>query len=176
MSDILIAFKNATCIARGPLAQIETQIRTAAAGDAAAVIVLNAETSAVVDIPTHALAAEHGSTTGPGRPKLGVISREVSLLPRHWEWLAGQSGGASAALRRLVEQARRGDASGVNKRQSTEAIDRFMHVMAGDLPNFEEASRAFYQDREEAMLALIADWPRDIRSHLEELLRKHWHG
>src|SRR4051794_18274604 len=24
---------------------------------------------------------------GPGRPKLGVVAREVTLLPRHWQWL-----------------------------------------------------------------------------------------
>src|ERR1700679_3549712 len=42
----------------------------------------------------------------PGRPKLGVTAREVTLLPRHWDWLATQPGGASIALRRLVEDAR----------------------------------------------------------------------
>lgn len=29
-----------------------------------------------------------------GRPKLGVTPREVTLLPRHWDWLAHQPGGA----------------------------------------------------------------------------------
>src|SRR5205809_1075295 len=40
---------------------------------------------------------------GPGRPKLGVVAREVTLLPRDWDWLAGQPGGASVALRKRVE-------------------------------------------------------------------------
>ena len=51
-------------------------------------------------------AVETAVPRGPGRPKLGVIAREITLLPRHWEWLASQPGGASVALRKLVEAAR----------------------------------------------------------------------
>ena len=72
-----------------------------------------------------------------GRPKLGVVSREVTLLPRHWEWLAAQQGGASATLRRLVENASR--ASGDDRtvlRQLQERTYRFMSAMAGNLPGF----------------------------------------
>ena len=179
MSDTatLIAFKRGRRIARGTLREIEDAVRAAADGDEAAVVVLDAETSAPVDIPLHAFtprAPNRSLPRRPGRPKLGVTSREVSLLPRHWNWLADQPGGASAALRRLVEQARRSEGSKARKRQTMEAVDRFMHLMAGDLPNFEAASRAFYQNRQEDMRACMAAWPNDIRSHLDELLQRHW--
>ena len=107
---------------------------------------------------------------GVGRPKLGVTAREVTLLPRHWDWLARQSGGASAALRRLVEQARRSSTVSDQVRQSQRAADRFMYRMAGDLPHFEEAYRAFYAKDFGAMDRLIADWPADIRDHLRRLV------
>ena len=108
--------------------------------------------------------------SGPGRPKLGVVSREVSLLPRHWEWLEQQRGGASATLRKLVEEARK--AAGNGDRQPLEAVGKFMWVMAGNLANFEEASRALYA-RDYARLAeLSADWPTDIRDHMLWLLEK----
>ena len=109
--------------------------------------------------------------TGPGRPKLGVISREISLLPRHWEWLELQPSGASAALRRLVDEARKRDPEGDRKRLAIEAASRFMTAMAGDRRNFEEASRALFAKESERFAALIAEWPADIRDHLARLLR-----
>jgi len=105
-----------------------------------------------------------------GRPKLGVKAREVTLLPRHWDWLARQPGGASAALRRLVEQARRDGAGQDQVRRSQRAVDRFMYRMAGDLPNFEEAYRAFYAQNFTRMDQLIGAWPGDIRDHLRRLV------
>jgi len=102
---------------------------------------------------------------GPGRPRLGVESREVSLLPRHWEWLAGQPGGASAALRRLVEAARKRSEGPDRARRAQEAAHRFMWAMAGDLPGFEEASRAFYARDYARMRELSAAWPPDLRDH-----------
>ena len=81
---------------------------------------------------------------GPGRPKLGVVAREVTLLPRHWDWLGSQPGGASVALRKLVEEARRVNADKDRLRQSQEATYRFMSPMAGHLPGFEEATRALF--------------------------------
>lgn len=110
----------------------------------------------------------------PGRPRLGVVAREVTLLPRHWEWLGRQPGGASAVLRRLVEDARRGSGGRERARQSREAVDRFMHVMAGNRPHFEEALRAFYRGEREAFHACIAGWPRDVREHLEHLVAAAW--
>ena len=105
-----------------------------------------------------------------GRPKLGVKAREVTLLPRHWDWLARQPGGASAALRRLVEQARRDGAGQDQARRSQRAADRFMYRMAGDLPLFEEAYRAFYANDFARMDQLIDAWPADIRDHLRRLV------
>lgn len=114
--------------------------------------------------------ADEGPRRGPGRPKLGVISREVSLLPRHWQWLQEQPGGLSAALRRLVDEARKGDQSGVQQRRRQEAAGRFMWSMAGDLEGFEEASRALYANDRPRLLAQMTTWPADIATHVTRLL------
>jgi hypothetical protein len=106
---------------------------------------------------------------GPGRPRLGVTAREVTLLPRHWDWLAAQPGGASVALRKLVEAARL-DGEGV-RRSARDAAYRFMSAMAGDLPGFEEASRALFADDGERFRNLVAEWPRDVRDHVLSLAR-----
>ena len=100
---------------------------------------------------------------GRGRPKLGVVPREVTLLPRHWEWLAAQRGGASVALRRLVDEARKleGDTRSAKERQ--EAAYRFMMAMAGNLPNLEEALRALFAGERHKFETLISGWPEDIR-------------
>lgn len=100
---------------------------------------------------------------GRGRPKLGVIAREVTLLPRHWDWLAAQPGGASVALRKLVEDARRRAAGSDSKRIAQERAYRFMSTMAGNLPGFEESTRALFADDREKLIALSAAWPADIR-------------
>ncbi len=116
--------------------------------------------------------AADGSTSkrGPGRPRLGVVSREVSLLPRHWEWLAGQKGGASAALRRLVDQARKASAPDDRARRAQDAAHRFMWDIAGNLPDFEEASRALYAGDRTALSEKTAGWPEDVRAHIAQLL------
>jgi hypothetical protein len=108
---------------------------------------------------------------GPGRPKLGVVCREVSLLPRHWEWLEHQPQGASAALRRLVDEARKRDPAGERQRQARDAAAKFMWSMAGDLPGFEEASRALYADERAQFEAFARAWPKDIGDHVLRLLR-----
>src|SRR3954447_17555832 len=86
---------------------------------------------------------------GRGRPKLGVVAREVTLLPRHWEWLGAQPGGASVALRKLVEEARRANGDADRARAARDAAYRFMSVMAGNLAGFEEASRALFAGQEQ---------------------------
>ena len=106
---------------------------------------------------------------GRGRPKLGVVAREVTLLPRHWEWLNARPGGASVALRKLVEEARRASGDKDRERQARDAAYRFMSAMAGDLPQFEEASRALFADDRRRFTVLIADWPADIRDHIVKL-------
>lgn len=106
-----------------------------------------------------------------GRPRLGVVAREVTLLPRHWEWLAQQPGGASAALRRLVDEARRTQAGRDAQRLATERAYRFMSAIAGGLPGFEEASRTLFAHDAEAFAQRIAAWPIDVRGHLSWLAR-----
>jgi uncharacterized protein len=114
--------------------------------------------------------AEETKRSGPGRPKLGVISREVSLLPRHWEWLNSQPGGASVTLRKLVEEARLNSAGRDRARRSQEAAYKFMSAMAGDFPGFQEASRAFFAKNHERFDQLIQAWPEDVREHLRKLV------
>jgi len=123
--------------------------------------------------PAAPAAAEPAATAeqprGRGRPKLGVVAREVTLLPRHWEWLKGQPGGASVALRKLVEEARRANLGRDRRRAAQESCYRFMAAMAGDLPGFEEATRALFAGERELFSAEMAPWPEDIRSHCERI-------
>jgi uncharacterized protein len=113
-----------------------------------------------------ALAAE---PRGRGRPKLGVVAREVTLLPRHWEGLNAQPGGASVALRKLVDEARRASGDRDRLRAARDAAYHFMSTMAGNLANFEEASRALFADDRRRFAGLIADWPTDVRDHIVKL-------
>ncbi|MEA2880787.1 MAG: uncharacterized protein QOH32_6 [Bradyrhizobium sp.] len=106
---------------------------------------------------------------GRGRPKLGVVAREVTLLPRHWEWLNAQPGGASVALRKLVEAARRANSDTDRNRAARDAAYHFMAAMAGNLAGFEEASRALFADDRHKFESLIAAWPEDIRDHIARL-------
>lgn len=114
-------------------------------------------------------AVEPPARRGPGRPKLGVVAREVTLLPRHWDWLARQSGGASVALRRLVETASREGAPADRIRLAREAVDRIMLDLAGDLPGYEEASRAFHRHEPDRFATLTEDWPADVRDYVRAL-------
>ena len=109
---------------------------------------------------------------GPGRPKLGVVAREVTLLPRHWDWLAQQPGGASVAIRRLVEQARRTGEDSDRLRQAQEAAYRFMSVMAGNRPHYEDAIRALFAGDPAGFDELIAGWPADVRDHVARLAER----
>lgn len=106
---------------------------------------------------------------GPGRPRLGVVAREVTLLPRHWDWLGSQPGGASVALRKLVEAAQRSHAETDRRREATASAYRFMQALAGDEAGFEEASRALFAADFARLKQHVAAWPRDVRTHLLEL-------
>jgi hypothetical protein len=106
---------------------------------------------------------------GAGRPKLGIVSREVSLLPRHWDWLERQPTSISAALRRLVDEARRREPGKQRARAARAAASRFMSAMAGDRPGYEEASRALFAGDEARFLDLIRRWPPDVRAHLTRM-------
>lgn len=113
---------------------------------------------------------ETPARSGPGRPKLGVVSREVSLLPRHWDWLETQPAGCSATLRRLVEEARKAAAGGEEARKAQDATGKFLWTMAGDLPGFEEVTRDLWAGRTEALAVRMAGWPPDIAAHALRLL------
>jgi hypothetical protein len=106
---------------------------------------------------------------GPGRPKLGVVAREVTLLPRHWDWLAQQSGGASVALRRLVEEARRANKDKDRVRHAQESAYRFIAAMAENKPHYEEVARALFAGDAERFEASTASWPVDVRDHARRL-------
>lgn len=109
------------------------------------------------------LAARYGeSERGPGRPRLGVVGREVTLLPRHWDWLERQRGGASAALRRLVEAARAADEGATEAAEAKAAAYRILSAMAGDLPDFEAAARALFAGDIASLRGLTSGWPEDV--------------
>ncbi len=167
----VVVFSNHRLIARGPLGQVLADIR-AAAGANAGLLVFDAETGRVVDLdPRGTLDEAKARLTpapgaekrGPGRPKLGVTAREVTLLPRHWDWLAGQPGGASVALRKLVEGALR-EAEGPDRaRRAKEATYRFMTALAGDLPGYEEAVRRLFAGDGAGFEAAVNGWPEGVR-------------
>lgn len=104
-----------------------------------------------------------------GRPKLGVQAKEITLLPRHWLWLSKQSGGASATIRRLVEQAMRANQSNSIRKSCQEAAYRFLTAIAGNLPNYEEALRAIFRDDAKHLSQLTAEWPSDIVLYMNKL-------
>lgn len=173
------AFAHTRRIASGPLASVVGQAKSLLDSDPyTAPMIYDDATGRPVDIDYRGTtaevlarlpAAEPPARRGPGRPKLGVVAREVTLLPRHWEWLARQPGGASVALRRLVETASREGAPADRVRMAREAVDRIMLDLGGDLPGYEEASRAFHRHEPERFAALIEDWPADVRDYVRAL-------
>ena len=106
---------------------------------------------------------------GRGRPKLGVVAREVTLLPRHWDWLAEQPGGASVTLRKLVDEARRANVDRDRQRRANERAYHFMSTMAGDMAGFEEASRALFANDAPKFRQQTEAWPADVRDYVRYL-------
>lgn len=113
--------------------------------------------------------AETTHTPKSGRPKLGVTAKEVTLLPRHWEWLVAQRGGASATLRRLVELAAKESISVETRKSAQNATYRFLQNIAGDFENYEEVLRAIFADDFEKMRKLMQNWPQDIQNYAQKL-------
>jgi len=180
-----IAFEGDRCIASGDLRDV---IRTAKERldrrKAASILIFDGRTGGPIDIDFRGslddvlarlpenpgiIVDAAAIPRGPGRPKLGVVAREVTLLPRHWEWLARQSGGASVALRRLVEEARRAGEDKDHLRQAQEAAYRFMSAMAGNRPHYEDAIRALFAGDDAGFEKLIAEWPADVRDYASRL-------
>ncbi|MGA7613709.1 MAG: DUF2239 family protein [Thermoanaerobaculia bacterium] len=181
------AFEEGRRVASGTLADVAAKIKESIGRrHQSAALVFDDATGRVIDVDLHGSMREilvrlekSGEEAppvaqrqkGPGRPRLGVVSREVTLLPRHWEWLSKQPGGASVALRKLVDEARRANRETDAVRESREAAYRFMSAMAGDLPGFEEASRALFAGDRSRFTRLTRSWPEDIRDYTRRLAR-----
>ena len=175
------AFNGKTSITSGSLKDVATRVKEIIDREPAAdVLIFSDLTGGVIDVDYRGTAgevarrieasgAQAAPPRGPGRPKLGVVAREVTLLPRHWEWLATQPGGASVALRRLVEDARRANAGKDRVRGSQAAAYKFMSAMAGNEPGFEEATRALFAGTLARFDALVEGWPVDVRTHARRL-------
>ena len=171
-----IAFAGTELLAKGELVDVVRAVKAALdQGSERSVALLDAATSKPVEINFIGTEEEvlqripRAPGRSAGRPKLGVVPREVTLLPRHWEWLSKQPGGASVALRKLVEHASRDAVQADTMREARDAAYRFMHELMGDAPGFEEASRALFAADGERFRGLVADWPQDVRAHLLEL-------
>jgi hypothetical protein len=164
-------------LAGGSPAEVALAAFSALQGDPEGpVLAFDDRTGGVVDLdlrgaPTD-VTARYTTQVAPrprGRPKLGVVAREITLLPRHWEWLSAQPGGASVALRKLVEQARRDDSGGADRKARHAAAYRFMSSMAGDLPGYEEAIRALFAEDRAGFDARVSGWPADVAAHARRL-------
>ncbi len=190
VSSTCVAFHGHEQIAAGALAAVALAVKQALdAGAAGPLLIFDDHSSRPIEIdfrgtpdevlarlPTPAPAVAEPASRGPGRPKLGVVAREVTLLPRHWEWLSHQPGGTSAVLRKLVEEARRAGSGRERARLAGESVDRFMLAMAGDLPGYEEASRAFWRKEHACFIQLTDAWPADVREHVRRLAATAWHN
>ena len=162
MEQQITAFFQDRIVARGSPDTVTRAIEQGWPGDQGAVHVFDDADGRPVDLDLWDAAPK-----GRGRPKLGVVPREVTLLPRHWAWLGAQPGGASAAIRRLVDEARKGPRSAAAAR---DGVYRFITAMAGDRPGYEEALRALYRDDAARFCEIIADWPKDVCRYTAELL------
>jgi hypothetical protein len=179
-ASVFTVFIGSKQLATGPLDKVALIAKKALdRGTNQPVLIYNDSTGRAIDIDSRGSDAEilarlsqpapPSLPRGRGRPKLGVVAREVTLLPRHWQWLSTQPGGASVAIRKLVETARRANQEIDQRRQRQEAAYHFMSAMAGDLANFEEASRALFADDRTRFGELIVDWPIDVREHAVKL-------
>lgn len=196
-NPICFAFAGDRHIAAGPLAEVALAVRETIDDPVTANVLIFDQASRIVDVDwrgsiddlRHRLAAvDPTGATAPspappptdaaseppqqrkrGRPKLGVVGREVTLLPRHWDWLASQPGSASVTLRKLVDQARRTSVEKDRRRSAQESAYRFMVTMAGDATGFEEATRALFAADGEKFTTETSTWPPDVRDHAKHL-------
>ncbi|MEO6381406.1 MAG: DUF2239 family protein [Nitrobacter sp.] len=187
------AFEGHRRLASGPLADVALAIKRAAPIAGSPIAIYSDATGRPIDLdlrgsneevvarlsqPNTAPPADQAETPtageprGRGRPRLGVVAREVTLLPRHWDWLSAQPGGASVALRKLIDETRRASGDRDRSRAARDAAYHFMSAMAGDLANFEEAARALFADDRQRLDGLIAGWPDDIRDHIVKLVER----
>ena len=173
------AFDGHRLLASGPLLDVTLAVKASPGLAAGTILTFDDDTGKVVDLDIHGtaeeIAARHRAreeghaARSRGRPKLGVVAREVTLLPRHWEWLATQRGGASVTLRRLIDEARKAESGQSAVRAARDAAYRFMSAIGGDLPGFEEAARALYAGDTGRLEQELAAWPEDLRTHVRKL-------
>ncbi|MBG0809748.1 DUF2239 family protein [Methylosinus sp. H3A] len=190
------AFADGRMLAAGPLVEVALAVKNADAADGY-ILTFDDATGEVVDLDLRGAKAEiiarlasappaasgrarSGATEqegaeegarGRGRPRLGVVAREITLLPRHWDWLGAQPGGASAALRRLVDAARREGGAESRLRMAREAAYRFLAAVSGNLPGYEEALRALFAGDDARFESQMAEWPKDVRAYALRLAR-----
>lgn len=178
----VLAFEGDRLLARGPAAEVVAAVKAAAEAGRDA-LSFDAVTGKVIDwdlrgdvaaVVARLAPAPEAEKRGPGRPKLGVTAREVTLLPRHWDWLASQPGGASVALRKLVEGALR-EAEGPDRaRKAKDATYRLMTALAGDKPGYEEATRMLFAGDWTAFDAAVEGWPADVREAVRAMAEGAW--
>lgn len=185
------AFASHRCIASGPLGEVALAIKAYA--EAGPVTAFDDRTGRVLDLDLrgtdaevmarlgHVAEGQHGVGDGRpepgaglvkrsrGRPRLGVVAREVTLLPRHWDWLAQQPGGASNALRRLVDEARRNDGGQAQVKRARERAYRFLTAQAGNLPGYEEVIRGLFSGDHDTFTAGMTQWPPDLADYAHKL-------
>ncbi len=194
IAERCMAFEGSRCIARGKMREVAVAVKAHIdSSPDASILLFDEDTAHIVEVDfrgdasdvlaridgmlASAAAARDGAEKGekerrgPGRPKLGVVSREVTLLPRHWEWLSTQPGGASVTLRKLVEAARKANSGKDRIRSAQEITYRFMNAVGGDFPGYEEALRALYAPDAARFASLVAEWPEDVREHVLRFAR-----
>ncbi|MCB1485163.1 MAG: DUF2239 family protein [Hyphomicrobiaceae bacterium] len=170
-----VAFVGPRCVASGPLSDILPNLKKRFESEPSEqILVFDGNTGKRVDLDLRGrlddVLKRYSTQTsrGPGRPKLGVVGREVSLLPRHWDWLEEQPSGASAALRRLVEAAIRHEPGRERARRIREALSQFLSALAGDRSHYEDVCRALFAGETDQLTGLMARWPKDIRDYVLE--------
>lgn len=176
----LSVFDGYQCIYQGDLQGLIQQINTKNANTT--LLIFNDSTGKILDINFNGSADQIYQSvilTYPelelkpktrGRPKLGVVAKEITLLPRHWEWLAEQRGGASATLRRLIDQARKATLAESQQRKMHERTYQFLNAIAGNLPNYEECLRALFANDLVAFQKYLTEWPQDIQAYAKQLI------
>src|SRR5579871_4128415 len=181
MTETFTAFEGLRRLTSGPLTEIAPTIKRAELRASEPIAIFSDATGRAVDLDLRGSVDDMlkwlaktsdqpaSEPRGRGRPKLGVVAREVTLLPRHWEWLNSQPGGASVALRRLIDEARYANPVADKTRRAREATYRFMTAVAGNEPGYEEATRALFAGDSARFQALIAGWPVDVRLYAGKL-------
>ena len=184
LPETITAFAGFTQVATGPRQDVLARLRAMRLTPDISVRVFDNANGECIDFdlrpdaPTDEVmtpaAPDTGTVRTVGRPKLGVVAREITLLPRHWDWLNRQPGGASVALRRLVDESRKANEGRDTARAARETAYRFMSNIASELADFEEATRALFAGNQQRFDALVQSWPDDVRNHLAGLAATSW--